>query len=62
MATAKKTAKKSAAKKAPKRSAWAISQDYEFKAKKPGRRTSASGKTYTETRANRSDASRKNRI
>lgn len=66
MATAKKPAKKAvkkaAPKKAAKRSAWAMSQDAAFKAKKPGRRTSASGNTYTETRANRSDVSRKNRI
>lgn len=57
MATAKK-----ASKKAPKRSAWAMSQDSKFKAKKAGKRVSASGNTYTETRANRSDASRRNKI
>jgi len=60
--TAKKAAKKAAPMKAAKRSAWALSQDKAFKAKKPGRRVSASGNTYTETRANRSDVSRRNRI
>lgn len=58
----KKAAKKAAPKKAAKRSAWAMAQDAKFKAKKPGRRVSASGNEYTEVRANRSDVSRKNRI
>jgi hypothetical protein len=39
-----------------------IMMDKRFKAKKPGRRTSASGTTYTETRANRSDVSRRDKI
>lgn len=61
--TVKKTAKKAAPKKAAKRSAWAMSQDATFKALKPGRRISKkTGDPYTETRANRSDVSRRNRI
>ena len=39
-----------------------IMMDKRFKAKKPGRRLSASGTTYTETRANRSDVSRRDKI
>lgn len=41
------------------RSSRAVSQDYERKAKAPGKRTSKSGKTYYESRVNRSDAKRK---
>jgi hypothetical protein len=62
-AVAKKAvAKKAVAKKAPKRSKWALEQDLRFKAKKAGKRVSAEGNTYTETRPNRSDASRRNKI
>lgn len=39
-----------------------IMMDKRFKAKKPGRRVSASGTSYTETRANRSDVSRRDKI
>ena len=39
-----------------------IMMDKRFKAKKPGRRISESGTTYTETRANRSDVSRRDKI
>jgi len=38
-----------------KRSGWAIKMDRHFRAKKPGRRISRSGRQYTERRANRSD-------
>jgi len=39
-----------------------IKQDKGIKAKPAGKRTSASGNTYTETRSNRSDADRKKKI
>ena len=51
----KAVAKKAVAKKAPKRSAWALHQDNEFKAKKEGKRKTAWGTTYVEKRPNRSD-------
>ena len=70
MAAAKKPVKKAVAKKAvakkapkpPKRSKWSLEQDLRFKAKKAGKRVSADGNTYTETRPNRSDVSRRNKI
>jgi hypothetical protein len=62
-AVAKKAvAKKAVAKKAPKRSKWSIDQDYEFKAKKSGKRVSAAGNTYYENRPNHSDEDRRKRI
>ena len=62
-AVAKKAvAKKAVAKKAPKRSEWALEQDKRFKAKKAGKRTSASGNTYYEYDENRSDVNRKTRM
>jgi hypothetical protein len=39
-----------------------LEQDLRFKAKKAGKRVSADGNTYTETRPNRSDVSRRNKI
>ncbi len=39
-----------------------LKQDKTIKAKKPGKRTSESGNTYYESRANRSDKNRKNKI
>lgn len=69
MATARKTAKKKATKKPtfgswgePKRTKAGKAQDAKLKAKKPGRRVSASGNEYTEVRTNRADVSRKARV
>jgi hypothetical protein len=57
-----KAVKKAAKKKATKQTKAGIAQDKKLKAKKPGRRISASGVAYTEKRPNRSDVSRKERI
>jgi len=43
----------------PKRSKFAMSQDSQIKAKKPGWRTAANGNEYYEARPNRSDVNRK---
>lgn len=45
--------------KAPKRSAHSIELDSEIKAKKPGKRVSASGNVYYESRPNHADENRK---
>lgn len=47
---------------ATKRTKAAVKQDKKIKAKHPGKRKSASGKTYHESRANRSDVNRTKRI
>lgn len=47
---------------AAKRTKAALKQDKRLKAKKAGKRKSASGETYYESRANRSDKDRKKRI
>jgi hypothetical protein len=51
----KKLAKKVAKKKVAKKKLTRIDYDKRYQAKKPGKRKSASGKTYYEKRANRSD-------
>jgi len=51
--------KKGGKTKAPKRSAHSIELDSEIKAKKPGRRVSASGNVYYESRPNHADENRK---
>lgn len=45
-----------------KRTKAGLAQDKKLKAKKAGKRTSASGGVYYESRPNRSDANRKKRI
>ena len=51
----KKVAKKKVAKKVAKKKLSRIDYDKRYQAKKPGKRKSASGNTYYENRANRSD-------
>jgi len=51
----KKVAKKKVAKKVAKKKLTRVDYDKRYQAKKPGKRKSASGKTYYETRPNRSD-------
>ena len=51
----KKVAKKLAPKKKAAKKVTGIKQDKKFQAKKPGKRLTKWGTTYTETRKNRSD-------
>jgi len=55
-------AKKAVKQTKVKQSKAGIKQDKGIKAKAAGKRVSASGNTYTETRSNRSDADRKKKI
>lgn len=47
---------------AAKRTKAAVKQDKKLKAKHPGKRKSASGNTYHESRPNRSDVNRRKKI